>query len=78
MDQWNANKLPERLPFSKKRLPKRVIFSCVAPLQAHRSNQLLIGTATSSTMSSSCEPPLPVSSHATSFLILAASSSPSS
>ena len=30
MDEWNTNKLPERLPFSKKRLPKRVIFRCVA------------------------------------------------
>ncbi|KAF2132132.1 lipid phosphate phosphatase-like protein 1 [Dothidotthia symphoricarpi CBS 119687] len=30
MDQWTSNKLPERLPFSKKRLPKKVIFSYVA------------------------------------------------
>jgi hypothetical protein len=29
MDQWAQNKLPERLPFSKKRLPKRVIFSYI-------------------------------------------------
>ncbi|KAF2741289.1 lipid phosphate phosphatase-like protein 1 [Polyplosphaeria fusca] len=29
MDVWNSNKLPERLPFSKKRLPKRVIFSYI-------------------------------------------------
>ncbi|KAL5401252.1 hypothetical protein PMIN06_000583 [Paraphaeosphaeria minitans] len=29
MDQWNTNKLPERLPFSKKRLPKMVIFSYI-------------------------------------------------
>ncbi|KAF2791112.1 acid phosphatase/Vanadium-dependent haloperoxidase [Melanomma pulvis-pyrius CBS 109.77] len=29
MDQWTSNKLPERLPFSKKRLPKRVIFSYI-------------------------------------------------
>ncbi|KAF1958786.1 PAP2-domain-containing protein [Byssothecium circinans] len=28
MNEWN-NKLPERLPFSKKRLPKRVIFSYI-------------------------------------------------
>ncbi|KAJ4286463.1 hypothetical protein N0V90_013163 [Kalmusia sp. IMI 367209] len=27
MDEWSRNKLPERLPFSKKKLPKRVIFS---------------------------------------------------
>jgi diacylglycerol diphosphate phosphatase/phosphatidate phosphatase len=31
MDTWTSKQLPERLPFSKKRLPKRVIFSCVAP-----------------------------------------------
>ncbi|KAF2007231.1 lipid phosphate phosphatase-like protein 1 [Amniculicola lignicola CBS 123094] len=29
MDNWNSNKLPERLPFSKKRLSKRVIFSYI-------------------------------------------------
>ncbi|KAH7127050.1 lipid phosphate phosphatase-like protein 1 [Dendryphion nanum] len=29
MDEWTSNKLPERLPFSKKRLPKRVIFSYI-------------------------------------------------
>jgi len=29
MDQWKSTQLPERLPFSKKRLPKKVIFSCV-------------------------------------------------
>jgi hypothetical protein len=29
MDKWTANQLPERLPFSKKRLPKKVIFSYV-------------------------------------------------
>ncbi|KAF2192716.1 lipid phosphate phosphatase-like protein 1 [Zopfia rhizophila CBS 207.26] len=29
MDEWTSNKLPERLPFSKKRLPKKVIFSYV-------------------------------------------------
>ncbi|PSN70187.1 lipid phosphate phosphatase 1 [Corynespora cassiicola Philippines] len=29
MDDWASNKLPERLPFSKKRLPKRVIFSYI-------------------------------------------------
>ncbi|KAF2109311.1 lipid phosphate phosphatase-like protein 1 [Lophiotrema nucula] len=29
MDQWLSNKLPERTPFSKKRLPKRVIFSYI-------------------------------------------------
>lgn len=31
MDRWNTHKLPERLPFSKKKLSKRVIFSCVLP-----------------------------------------------
>ncbi|KAF2876965.1 phosphatidic acid phosphatase type 2/haloperoxidase [Massariosphaeria phaeospora] len=29
MDDWRSNKLPERLPFSKKRLPKKVIISYV-------------------------------------------------
>ncbi|KAF2653947.1 acid phosphatase/Vanadium-dependent haloperoxidase [Lophiostoma macrostomum CBS 122681] len=29
MDEWTTNKLPERLPFSKKRLPKKVIFSYI-------------------------------------------------
>ncbi|KAF2703869.1 PAP2-domain-containing protein [Pleomassaria siparia CBS 279.74] len=29
MDQWTSSKLPERLPFSKKRLPKKVIFSYI-------------------------------------------------
>lgn len=29
MDEWTSNKLPERLPFSKKRLPKAVIFSYI-------------------------------------------------
>jgi diacylglycerol diphosphate phosphatase/phosphatidate phosphatase len=33
MDEW-SNKLPERLPFSKKRLPKKVIFSWVATAPA--------------------------------------------
>lgn len=32
MDEWTSKQLPERLPFSKKRLPKSVIFSCVAML----------------------------------------------
>ncbi|KZM19840.1 catalytic [Ascochyta rabiei] len=29
MDEWTSKQLPERLPFSKKRLPKRVIFSYI-------------------------------------------------
>ncbi|KAF2271106.1 lipid phosphate phosphatase-like protein 1 [Lojkania enalia] len=29
MDEWKSKKLPERLPFSKKRLPKRIIFSYI-------------------------------------------------
>ncbi|KAI8937442.1 hypothetical protein NX059_005164 [Plenodomus lindquistii] len=29
MDDWTSKQLPERLPFSKKRLPKRVIFSYI-------------------------------------------------
>jgi len=32
MDEWTSKQLPERLPFSKKRLPKSVIFSCVGML----------------------------------------------
>lgn len=32
MEDWTSKQLPERLPFSKKRLPKRVIFSCVDTL----------------------------------------------
>ena len=31
MDDWTSKQLPERLPFSKKRLSKKVIFSCVKP-----------------------------------------------
>ncbi|KNG47478.1 lipid phosphate phosphatase 1 [Stemphylium lycopersici] len=30
MDDWTSKQLPERLPFSKKRLPKKVIFSYIA------------------------------------------------
>ncbi|KAF1939120.1 lipid phosphate phosphatase-like protein 1 [Clathrospora elynae] len=30
MDEWTSKQLPERLPFSKKRLPKRVILSYIA------------------------------------------------
>jgi hypothetical protein len=37
MDNWNTNKLPERLPFSKKRLPKRVIASYVASVDCRPS-----------------------------------------
>lgn len=45
MDEWN-NKLPERLPFSKKRLPKKVIFSCVVrPAAAGRNPRALGATA---------------------------------
>jgi hypothetical protein len=29
MDDWTSKQLPERLPFSKKRLPKKVIFSYI-------------------------------------------------
>ncbi|KAF2025623.1 hypothetical protein EK21DRAFT_76022 [Setomelanomma holmii] len=32
MDKWTSNQLPERLPFSKKRLPKKVIFSVLIGL----------------------------------------------
>jgi diacylglycerol diphosphate phosphatase/phosphatidate phosphatase len=29
MDEWTSKQLPERLPFSKKRLSKKVIFSYI-------------------------------------------------
>jgi hypothetical protein len=38
MDDWTSKQLPERLPFSKKRLPKKVIFSCVATCKQKRSS----------------------------------------
>lgn len=50
MDEW-SNKLPERLPFSKKRLPKRVIFSFV-PHDSPRPHEKLTKADTLSTMSS--------------------------
>jgi hypothetical protein len=37
MDEWTSKQLPERLPFSKKRLPKKVIFSCVQLLMPKAS-----------------------------------------
>jgi len=42
MDDWTSKQLPERLPFSKKRLPKKVIFSCVdqsVPVNCQRLTQ---------------------------------------
>lgn len=55
MDDWTSKQLPERLPFSKKRLPKKVIFSCVAPLGANMQ-QTLTRTDILPIISSSCKP----------------------
>ena len=58
MDEWTSNKLPERLPFSKKRLPKRVILSCVHRERAGKTPTSLTASADISlTMSLSCTNP---------------------
>lgn len=51
MDDWTSKQLPERLPFSKKRLPKRVIFSWVDSIQKQSRRGLTFADISSTTSS---------------------------